>query len=120
MTCAGKAVIVPISKPQLGATNQPAGAVGWDGRGVVYDGGRHVGLFSTAYPAGPGSAVILVGGPAEFSGWGFGHKHSGHVPAYAWDGKPIDRAVFEIAVTASITPDEARHVLPDKPPRKAK
>jgi hypothetical protein len=119
MTCAGKSVIIPISKSQIATTDRGANAVGWAGRGLLYDGGIHVGIYSNAYVAGPGSAVILFGG-TEYSGWGFGHKHSGHVAAYAWEGRGIGRTVFEIAVAPSITPEEAKRLLTDKGTHKGK
>ncbi|HXD87590.1 MAG TPA: hypothetical protein VN641_13925 [Urbifossiella sp.] len=56
------------------------------------------------------------GGVQRYPGLGFGHRaQSDDVQGFAWDGQPIDKTVFEIAVKSGpLTAEESRRLLKAK------
>jgi len=121
MACAGKSVIIPITKETLDKNNSGEGTVFWNG------GARHaynavtLGVAYKDCVVGRGSILVCILPPVDWGGFGFGVRGwINDKQGYAWEGKEIDRTVFEIAVAPSITPEEGKQLLTDKDTRKGK
>jgi hypothetical protein len=84
---------------------------GWEGRNGVDGNAHHLGIYYRVWPA-VQNGDICISWPV-CRGWGFGHIHGAATQqAYSWDGKPIAKTVFEIAVKSdALTEAESKKLL---------
>jgi len=77
--------------------------------------GYHLGIYDLAWTQEPQGAIMVRhwDGKLGCRGWGFGHRaFIGDVQGYTWNGQPIEKIVFEIAVkSTSLTPNESKYLL---------
>lgn len=102
-------VIIEMTKDRLGKQSDD-GRVGWDGRNAFDSDAYHLGIFYKIW--GVGRDETLISWPG-FRGWGFGHgAFVNGRQFYAWEGKNIERTVFEIAVKSEpLTEVEGKKLL---------
>jgi len=104
-------VILPIKIASLGVLDKKplAGRYGWNGSNELVHEARLLGIYDTETKSGPGYIEVKYACP----GWGFGHIYTGsNAQGYGWNGKQIQKTVFEIAVTSNpLTPAEQEHLL---------
>ncbi len=109
--------IVEMTNSRLGDRTVVDG-YGWNGSNSLSHGGYHLGIYDDSWrDERPGSICIIVRGPSNISrGWGFGHRSSfSDIQGYSWDGKPLAKMAFEIAVKFTpLTPDETKMLLKKK------
>ncbi len=74
-----------------------------------------LGICRASWPAAMGEAYISrtrIGTDEGNRGWGFGHVRGSSKLEYCWEGQPIKKTIFEIAVTNSdLTSDESAALL---------
>jgi hypothetical protein len=75
-----------------------------------------LGICRLSWPTAVGEAYIARRGKSGiddgYRGWGFGHVRGANKLEYCWEGKPIKKTVFEIAVTnTDLTSDESAALL---------
>jgi hypothetical protein len=139
----GDAVIVAITRLQLGRSGGIQGDLIWTGnsgvRGPADNQCRLLGIARKSWPTGDGDLLVnRARGEADkgYRGWGFSKAASSDTTqTYSWNGDPIGKTIFEIAVTdddlteeerkllldakanTPSTPSDAPQVLVDTPPR---
>jgi hypothetical protein len=117
----GSAMIVPVTRDQLLNEPRPMPSVEswWNGGGCQQWGAKHLGIARQPRLRGGqpiGSIAVDYEHSDSFTGSGFGHvTGKGDTQAYCWEGKPIAKTVFEVAVTADDLTAEERElfVVPD-------
>jgi hypothetical protein len=106
-------VIIEMSRDRLDKKSDD-GKYGWAGanqRGF-FSGVHHLGIFHKIWqPGEEGDVAVNDDPPAR--GWGFGGiNFPGNMQKYSWNGKPISKTVFEIAVKSeALTDAEAKRLL---------
>ncbi len=107
----GESLIIPITKSALASGGPINGVMQWSAGTQTWRGARLLGIAQQAAPAAkPGELLVyrdalLDGG---FRGWGFAKSvGTDFQQAFSWNGQPIDKTIFEIAVTGKpLTPAE--------------
>jgi hypothetical protein len=116
----GESLIIPITKAALASGGPINGVMEWSAGTQTWRGARLLGIAQQAAPAAkPGELLVyrdalLDGG---YRGWGFAKAVGADFQqAYSWNGTPIDKTIFEIAVTNKpLTPAErATMFIPGK------
>ena len=101
-----KYVVIPMKNRDL-TEDTKRGRYGWNGKCSKSFGAFHLGIYDGSRLGKAGTIETAYG----LQGWGFGHEwglDSQENQAWAWDGRPIKSAVFEIAVTTRDLSNEAR------------
>jgi clan AA aspartic protease (TIGR02281 family) len=109
----GDMIIVAMRYEHLGS-KIVGDRVGWEGRAYDRHNAIHLGVLDTTLNRAYVNAIDVTQHPgAGFTGYGFGNRvGTGDRQGYAWEGKPIEPTVFEIAVTArELTVEEKRKLL---------
>jgi clan AA aspartic protease (TIGR02281 family) len=96
----GEYVIIPLTFGEL-RREVIREKDGWEGRDYDSNQAHHLGIFVKSFPrTDTGSIDIAQYNGAGGTGYGFGNRvNRDDRQGYAWDGKPVDEEVFEIAVT---------------------
>jgi hypothetical protein len=96
----GEYVIIPLTFGEL-RREVIREKDGWEGRDYNSNQAHHLGIFVKSFPrTDTGSIDIAQYNGAGGTGYGFGNRvNSDDRQGYAWDGKPVDECVIEIAVT---------------------
>lgn len=93
-------VIVAAGRDDLLKDEGGSGRYRWNGSNKFEFGGNHLGAIDME--GGSGQGKVEVG--YSRAGWGFGHQYEvNDRQAWAWAGAPLDKSVFEIAVTTALT-----------------
>jgi hypothetical protein len=114
-TTKGTSVIIEMSKDKLHIGFEKDGYA-WSGINNLNYNGHHLGIGDMAWKNTPKGAIDVCMFTAAYRGWGFGHRaFMDDVQGYAWNGEPIARTVFEIAVKIGpLTSDESKRLLKRK------
>jgi len=86
----------------------------WNGVNDLVYNGYHLGIFDSMHKDKKGDVATYCPGPGQGkTGWGFGNRsYTDDVQGYVWAGKPIDKAVFAIAIKAGpLTAAESARLL---------
>ena len=86
---------------------------GWEGRNYEKSRARHLGIVDTTLPRAKTGSIDVTQHPgAGYTGYGFGNRvNKDDVQGYVWAGKPVERMVLEIAVTAEELTEEEKGKL---------
>lgn len=111
----GDSVIIPITADDL-RKNAPHGKDkwGWEGRNYDRCKAHHLGVYVQAMPRARTGSIDITQVPGSgFTGYGFGNRvNKDDEQGFVWAGKPIERTVFEVSVTAAdLTDAERQHLL---------
>lgn len=91
-------VIVAAGADGLDKEEGGAGRYRWNGGNKFEFGAHHLGAIDMQGGTGSGKVEVSYGR----IGWGFGHLYEANDrQAWAWAGVPMEKSVFEIAVTSS-------------------
>src|SRR6185437_14758290 len=106
-----RSVIIEMTAQRLDEISDRNG-YGWNGTSKRGLKANHLGIYNASWQD-IKRGNISIYAPAAFKdmrGWGFGHRELiDDGQGYCWDGEPIDRTVFEIAVKSRLlTAAEAR------------
>jgi predicted Zn finger-like uncharacterized protein len=115
----GEALILPLSRDQLGRVSSfpdAAGSYSWNGTAKLDWNGRHLGIAQSPRHkvfAPEGLMVVAYDGWDVFEGSGFSHKCvKNDARYYCLKGQELGRTVFEIAVAnRDLSDDEKRFLL---------
>ncbi|MDB5308871.1 MAG: hypothetical protein JWO38_3073 [Gemmataceae bacterium] len=112
-----KYVIIEMTKDRLaGRTEQER--YGWNGTNANESNARHLGIYDTALASTKNGliAIYTLRAVADYGGWGFGHRMIlDDAQGYAWNGEPVEKMVFEIAVKSTpLTAEESKRLLKKK------
>jgi hypothetical protein len=112
----GAAVIVAINRRQILKTGPLDDELIWAGGARIRGANRLLGLARRSWPTAneQDQLVSRPGGQWDsgYRGWGFSKPASGdQTQTYSWEGLPIDKTVFEIAVTADDLDDDEKAKL---------
>ncbi len=119
-TGTGRFVIMPVTADSIGTRFEKNG-YGWNGTNMMFGRGHHLGVYNSKWDDNPHPnrvSIYFQSMPlGDFRGWGFGHRpFKDDVQGYGWDGKEIEKTVFEIAVKSSeLTDAEAKTLLKNTP-----
>jgi hypothetical protein len=110
-------VILPMTRDAINKLSDD-GTYGWEGSNEFNSGAHHLGVFYKTWPVTKNGDICVCSRP-HTRGWGFGHAHFGTAAqCYSWEGRPIEKTVFEIAVkTGPLTAEEDRKLLKAGKPR---
>jgi hypothetical protein len=113
-----RSVIIAMTAKELGETAEPKTGFAWNGKNNLDWSGRHLGIYNTDWNRAKRGNVSIFIGPnfTNYRGWGFGnHYATNDGQGYSWDGEPIPKTVFEIAVKSGpLAPEETRRLLKSK------
>lgn len=110
-------VIIEMSKLRLGDRTEQDG-YGWNGKNTLDSKGYHLGVYDPMWKDWVKGTVCIYA-PAVFNtfrGWGFGHRAAqDDEQGFSWNGEPVAKTVFEIAVKSNaLTADESKRLLKKK------
>ncbi len=109
----GEFVIIEMTRSRLAEQTEQNG-YGWNGRKVHNWNGHHLGIYDVTWTDNERGYIFVsfIEGKAFYRGWGFGHRSQiADQQGYSWNGQPIDKTVFEIAVkTTPLTSEEAKRL----------
>lgn len=114
-TTSGDYVVIEMTPKKLTELSND-GRYGWEGRNEKSDGAYHLGVTDTTRIIKEEGEIYISLGEGAM-GWGFGIGHFvADKQAYSWDGKPLGKTVFEIAVTPGpLSATEGRKLLKKRP-----
>jgi hypothetical protein len=104
--------IIPLTYADLGK-KVVRERYGWEGRNYEKARARHLGIVDTKLPRAKTASIDVTQHPgAGYTGYGFGNRvNKDDVQGYVWAGKPVERMVLEIAVTAEELTEEEKGKL---------
>lgn len=111
-----RSAIIEMTAKRLGDTSEQNG-IGWCGSNNLSNNARHLGIFNPNWSDRKRGNILIYSENLRVGrGWGFGNRYIlSDVQGYTWDGAPIEKTVFEIAVkSAPLTSDETRRLLKSK------
>lgn len=110
----GEYVIVEMSRQKLANRVEQHG-YGWEGTKWQMYNAEHVGIYDKSWGKLESGEIVVFNIPnkVRYRGWGFGHRmNKGDIQGYSWNGKSIEKTVFEIAGKATpLSPEESKHLL---------
>jgi len=106
----GQFVILPIRAMQLAQTTQTSETHGWNGvKERIGEGQYRLGVYSRVSRKSSQTVEMTW----SHWGWGFGYDRKTRKPACTWEGRPIAKTQFIIAVTnGDLTEAERKRLLP--------
>jgi len=107
----GDFVIIEVTPKRMTELSDD-GKYGWEGRHLMASGAYHLGVVDASrIIKNKGDIYISPGQGAMGWGFGIGHFVAGK-QAYSWDGKPLEKTAFEIAVgVGPLSASESKKLL---------